>query len=76
MPKPSVHLVRVTADDRQERLWVAATPREAGVGRCAGGMGSCVAVQQITAREMEILNLRPGEVREITNPSDPIRRSH
>ena len=52
MPKPSVHLVRVTADDRQERLWVAATPREAGVGRCAGGMGSCVAVQQIEAREI------------------------
>jgi hypothetical protein len=57
---PSGHLVRVTTDDREHQLWVAATAREKN---------------RLKPEKLEILNLRPGEVREITNPSDPIRSS-
>ena len=54
---PSGHLVRATTDDREHQLWVAATASEKN---------------KLKPEELEILNLRPGEVREITNSSDPI----
>ena len=80
MAKPSVHLVRVTTDDREHQLWVAATPREEAVDRVLDaipeGWAAALLSNRLKPEKLEILNLRPGEVLEITNPSDPIRRSH
>jgi len=57
---PSGHLVRVTTDDREHQLWVAATASEKN---------------KLKPEELEILNLGLGELHEITNPCDPIRGS-
>jgi hypothetical protein len=53
-------MANVPTDDREHQLWVAATAREKN---------------KLKPEELEILNLRLGEVHEITNPSDPIRGS-
>jgi hypothetical protein len=70
----------VTTDDRQEQLWVAATPGEEAVNRVLDvvpeGWAAALPSNKSKPEELEILNLRAGEVREITNPSDPIRRSY
>jgi hypothetical protein len=74
---PGVHLVRVITDDRQHQLWAAATPREEAVDQVLDavpeGWAAALLSNSLKPEEMEILNLKPGEVREITNPSDPIR---
>ena len=37
------------------------------------GWAAALLSNKLKPEELEILNLRPGEVREITNPSDPIK---
>ena len=77
---PSVHLVRVTTDDRELQLWAVASSRAQAVtlvlNAVPEGWTAALLSNRLKPEELEILNLRPGEVREITNPSDPIRRSH
>jgi hypothetical protein len=61
-------------------IWVAATPREEAVNRVLDavpeGWAAALPSNKLKPEKLEILNLRPSEVREITNPSNPIRRSH
>ena len=65
-----VQLVRVTTDDRQHLLWVAAVPREEAVGAVLAGVPEGWTTTLLSARisrnETDILNLNRGECREIT----------
>ena len=66
-----VHLVRVITDNREHQLWVAATPRNQAVNRVLNavpeGWTAALLDNKLKPQEVEILNLRPGEVREITS---------
>ena len=77
---PSVHLVRVITDDQEHQLWAVASSRAQAVtlflNAVPEGWAAALLSNKSKPEELEILNLRAGEVREITNPSDPIRRSH
>ena len=74
---PGVHLVRVTTEDRQHQLWAVASSRAQAVtlvlNAVPEGWTAALLSNRLKPEELEILNLRPGEVREITNPSDPIK---
>jgi len=65
-----VHLVRITTDDRAHRLWVAATPRNQAVTEVLNlvpeGWTAALLPNKLTPQEVEVLNLKLGEVREIT----------
>ena len=69
--KTGVYLVRVLTDDRTHRLWVAAgsSPEDA-VGLVLDaipeGWSASPALEQLTTAEIDGLNLRHGEVHEIT----------
>jgi hypothetical protein len=66
----SVHLVRVITDDREHQLWVAATSREDAVTEVLNaipeGWAASLLTNKLSPVEVEALNLRSGEVREIT----------
>ncbi len=66
-----VHLVRVITDDRNCKLWVAARPRDEAVDHVLNAIpeGWSAALLQggLSAHEMLVLNLQPGEIREITS---------
>lgn len=70
----NAHVVRVTTDDREYRLWVAATPREEAVTEVLNvvpeGWTAALLSNQLTSQEVELLDLRPGEVREITSSAN------
>jgi hypothetical protein len=63
------HLVRVTTDDRDRRIWVAATSRAEAVTAVLNvvpeGWSACLFPNKLRAIEIEVLNLKPGEVREL-----------
>ena len=63
------HLVRVTTDDRDRRVWVAAMPRTEAVTAVLNaipeGWSACLLSNKLRAIEIQTLNLKPGEVREI-----------
>jgi len=65
------NLVRVTTDDREHQLWVAATPRAEAVtcvlNAVPEGWTAALLTNRLTRQEVEALKLRPGEVREITS---------
>ena len=65
-----IQLVRVTTDDRERQLWVAATPRDEAVTQILNavpeGWTAALLTNRLTRQEVELLNLQPGEVREIT----------
>ncbi|MGY8706104.1 hypothetical protein RAD16_10225 [Bradyrhizobium sp. 18BD] len=66
-----VYLVRVLTDDRTSRLWVAAGSSSEDAVRLVlnvipEGWSASPAQQQLTSAEMERLNLKQGEVHEIT----------
>jgi hypothetical protein len=69
-----VHLVRVTTDDREHQLWVAATARDEAINQVLNaipeGWTAALLPNRLSPFEVEILNLRPGEVREITARTD------
>jgi hypothetical protein len=66
----NVHLVRVTTDDRKHQLWVAATPRKEAVNQVLNaipeGWTAALLSNRLKPEEVAVLNLRPGEVRELT----------
>jgi hypothetical protein len=63
------HLVRVTTDDRDRRVWVAATSRAEAVTAVLNavpeGWSACLFSNKLRAVEIETLDLKPGEVREL-----------
>jgi hypothetical protein len=65
-----VHLVRVTTDDREHRLWVAAGSPEEAVSLVLNvipeGWTASLSQEQLTPDEVTVLNLKPGDVHEIT----------
>jgi hypothetical protein len=62
MKAESVHLVRVTTDDRECRIWAAATAREEAVDyvleHIPEGWSACLL-------EDVLHDMKPGEIREI-----------
>jgi hypothetical protein len=66
----SLHLVRVTTDDREHQLWVAATPREEAVTQVLHaipeGWTAALLSNRLKPAEVEALNMKAGEVRELT----------
>ena len=70
MGETDVHLVRVTTDDREHQLWVAAVPREEAVTKVLNavpeGWTAALLPNRLKPLEVEALNLKPGEVRELT----------
>jgi hypothetical protein len=72
MPHPlEIYLVRVITDNREHQIWVAATPRDEAVTQVLkavpGGWAASLLTNKLKPLEVEALNLRPGEVRKITN---------
>ena len=63
------HLVRVTTDDRDRRIWIAATPRSEAVTAVLNavpeGWAASLFSNKLRAVEIEALHLKPGEVREL-----------
>jgi len=69
--KTDIYLVRVLTDDRTNRLWVAAgsSPEDAVtlvLNAIPEGWSASPALEQLTPAEAERLNLRQGEVHEMT----------
>lgn len=66
-----VHLVRVTTDDRTHQIWVSAGRREEAISQVLNaipeGWAAALLSDRLGPREAEVLNLRPGDVREITS---------
>lgn len=64
-----VHLVRVRTDGQNHRIYAVACAREDALNEVLNVVPegwSASLLNQLTAREMAALNLRPGEVRDIT----------
>lgn len=66
-----VHLVRVTTDDREHQLWVAACSENEAVDLVLNaipeGWTAALLPNKLKRVEIEALNLRAGEVRELTS---------
>jgi hypothetical protein len=66
-----IYLVRVITDDRQHKLWAAATPRDEAVNEVLNvvpeGWVAALYHDALTDLEARALDLQPGEVREITS---------
>jgi hypothetical protein len=64
-----VHLVRVTTDDREHRLWVAMGTAESAVSLVLDaipeGWTASLLSERLTPPEVEALDLKPGEASEI-----------
>ena len=76
MADTQVHLVRVTTDGREHQLWVAAVPREEAVDKVLNavpeGWTAALLSNRLKPFEVEALNLKPGDVRELSRRSpDP-----
>src|SRR2546430_6103870 len=74
MAQPLAHLVRVTTDNRVHQLWVASasSDEEALVlvqNRVPEGWTAALLANKLTPLEIEALNLKPGEAREIGRAS-------
>ena len=67
---PSVHLVRVTTDDREHQLWAVASSRTEAVtlvlNAVPEGWTASLRSNRLTPEEVKSLNLMPGEVRIIS----------
>jgi hypothetical protein len=65
-----VYLVRVITDDREHQIWAVAAPREAAVDLVLDavpeGWAASLLTNRLKPQELEVLNLRTGEVRKIT----------
>jgi hypothetical protein len=68
-----VQLVRVTTDDREHQLWVAAASREEALDKVLNavpeGWAAALLPSRLRPLEVEALNLRPGDVRELSRRS-------
>ncbi|WP_316399278.1 hypothetical protein [Bradyrhizobium sp. 33ap4] len=62
-----IHLVRVTTDDGEVQIWLAATSREKAVDRVLDeipeGWAVSLIQRQLAADHVPILNMAVGEVR-------------
>jgi hypothetical protein len=72
MAQTTVYLVRVTTDDRIHQLWVAAASSDEGaltlvLNSIPEGWTAAVLSNKLNQMEIEALNLKPGQVREISN---------
>jgi hypothetical protein len=65
-----IHLARVTTDDREHQLWAAATSRAEAITQVLNavpeGWTAALLSNRLKPLEEEALNLKRGEVREIT----------
>jgi hypothetical protein len=66
-----IHLLRVTTDDREHQLWVAAAHSQEEaiqlvLNAVPEGWTAAPLSNKLKLAEIEVLNLRPGEVRELT----------
>jgi len=65
-----VHLVRVITDDRRHQLWAAACRREDAVDQVLNaipeGWDATLLANRLKPSEEEALNLKPGEVIELS----------
>jgi hypothetical protein len=65
-----VYLVRVTTDDRKHRIYAVACARNNALNEVLKivpeGWSASLLMEQLTARDIAAMNLRPGEVRQIT----------
>ena len=70
MNSNDVHLVRVTTDDGEGRLWAAATLREEAAGRVLEvipeGWSARLLDEHLKARQDVIRSMRPGELRDLS----------
>ncbi len=66
----SLHLVRVTTDDREHQVWLAATPRKEAVTQVLNaipeGWTASLLSNRLKPAEVKALNMKAGEVRELT----------
>jgi len=74
MAQPLAHLVRVTTDNRVHQLWVASasSDEEALIlvrNRVPEGWTAALLANKLTPLEIEALNLKHGEAREMTRVS-------
>ncbi|MBV9985315.1 hypothetical protein [Bradyrhizobium sp.] len=73
----SVHLVRVTTDNRKQQLWAAATTRENALtvvlNAAPEGWTPALLSDTLSPAEAEALNMKVGEVRRLTisHPEKP-----
>lgn len=73
---PSIHLIRVTTDDREHQLWAAAVASpenalSAVLDAIPEGWTAASLTNRLKPVEIEALNLKPGEVREVTSSRHP-----
>ena len=65
----NVSLVRVTTDDREQQLWLAAVKREHAVDSVLDiipeGWSAVLFDVQLTQGDIDTLKMRPGEVRQL-----------
>ncbi|MCC8950861.1 MULTISPECIES: hypothetical protein [Bradyrhizobium] len=66
-PATEIHLVRVTTDDGEVQIWLAATSREEAVDRVLDeipeGWAVSLIQRQLAAEHIPALNMAAGEVR-------------
>jgi hypothetical protein len=74
-PVKEVHLVEVTTDNLvrgapKKRLWIVAAPSNQAIDLVLAaipeGWSAHIADGYLTAEDVELLNLSPGDVRELT----------
>jgi hypothetical protein len=70
----NIYLVRVTTDEREYRVWAAATSRETAVDRVLDRVpegwtalliDDCVMDDRATAEQGALLGMKPGDLREL-----------
>jgi hypothetical protein len=69
--KAGIHLIRVTTDNREHQLWVAAVHSQEEaiqlvLNAIPEGWTAALLSNKLKLAEVEVLNLEPGEVRELT----------
>ncbi|WP_082747312.1 hypothetical protein [Bradyrhizobium macuxiense] len=64
---PEIHLVRVTSDDGERQIWLAACARDEAVNKVLDadpeGWAASLVQRQLSAEDSEALNMKAGEVR-------------
>lgn len=74
MDARTIHLVRVTTDDRTHQLWVAATSREQAVDRVLNvipeGWTAHLLTDSLMLRPDDAVNIQRGEVGELRSLLD------
>lgn len=68
-PASEVHLIRVTTDEGEQQIWLAATPRDEAVDRVLDtvpeGWAVSLIQRRLGAEQISELNMTVGEVRRL-----------